>query len=102
MCGCIAQKYSYVPGSVNVKLKASPVSSADDLNSPFLTLRTRCGTSSRLTQVTVVPGATWTSAGVNEKLSIAIITPGFALDPSAEAPTDEVAASTSTIAATNE
>src|SRR4029450_3404563 len=57
MCGCKEQKYSYVPGVVNVNENLSFVSNAFDLKSLLLEA-TVCGTSSSLIQVTVVPAFT--------------------------------------------
>src|SRR6516225_5873225 len=57
MCGCREQKYSYVPGVVNVNENLSAVSSAFDLKTLLLEA-TVCGTSSSLIQVTVVPAFT--------------------------------------------
>src|SRR5262249_38451458 len=61
MCGCKEQKYSYVPGVVNVNENLSLVSSAFDLKSLLLEA-TVCGMSSSLIQMTVVPAFTVTVA----------------------------------------
>src|SRR6516165_1168097 len=69
MCGCREQKYSYVPGVVNVNENLSPVSSAFDLKSLLLEAMV-CGTSSSLVQVTVVPAFTVMRCGVKVNWSI--------------------------------
>src|SRR5499427_728150 len=69
MCGCKEQKYSYVPGVVNVNENLSPASSAFDLKSLLLEA-TVCGTSSSLVQVTVVPAFTVKRCGVKVNWSI--------------------------------
>src|SRR4029453_7337018 len=67
MCGCKEQKYSYVPGVVNVNENLSSVSSAFDLkNLPLET--TVWGVSSSLIHVTVVPAFTAVRCGANAKL----------------------------------
>src|SRR6516225_11174501 len=71
MCGCREQKYSYVPGVVNVNENLSPVSSAFDLKSLLLEAMV-CGTSSSLIQVTVVPAFTVKRCGVKVNWSISI------------------------------
>jgi len=69
MCGCKEQKYSYVPGVVNVNENLSLVSSAFDLKSLLLEA-TVCGMSSSLIQMTVVPAFTVTRCGANANSSI--------------------------------
>src|SRR6476661_3920840 len=71
MCGWSTQKYSTSPGLVNVN--ESLVSSACDLNARAFSA-TKCGMSSWLTHLTVVPGAIVSSFGVNVKLLIATST----------------------------
>src|SRR5262245_4418482 len=73
MCGWSTQKYSTSPGLVNVNENESLVSSACDLNARAFSA-TKCGMSSWLTHLTVVPGAIVSSFGVNVKLLIAIST----------------------------
>src|ERR1041385_8440399 len=69
MCGCIEQKYSYVPRSWKTNENFSSVSSALEPN--FLSvLVTVCGTSSRFVQVTLVPAETVNAEGLNVKLSM--------------------------------
>src|SRR5262249_36731922 len=68
MCGCSEQKYSYVPGVLNVNENLSSVSSTFDLNSFALDI-TVCGISSALVHVTVVPAFTVMRCGLNVKLS---------------------------------
>src|SRR6202051_1753288 len=63
------QKYSYVPGLLKVNENFSSVSSTLDLN-VLSVLTAVCGISSRFVQVTVVPTATFSSAGPKLKLSI--------------------------------
>src|SRR3984893_10795390 len=63
------QKYSYVPGLLNVNENFSSVSSTLDLN-VLSVLTAVCGISSRFVQVTVVPTGTFSSAGPKLKLSI--------------------------------
>src|SRR5262245_9390876 len=71
MWGWIAQKYAYVPFSLKVKENESSVSSAPELNGRGSSeLVAVCGTSSWLTQVTLVPGATLSERGLKVKLSI--------------------------------
>src|SRR5215470_3102564 len=67
MCGWSTQKYSTSPGLVKVNENESLVSSACDLNARAFSA-TKCGMSSWLTHLTVVPGATVSSLGVNVKL----------------------------------
>src|SRR6187401_791353 len=67
--GWSEQKYGNVPAALNVNENVSLVSSTFDLNT-LSVLTTVCGMSSRLTQVTVVPAGTVSSAGPNVKLSI--------------------------------
>jgi hypothetical protein len=69
MWGWSEQKYSYVPGVLNVNENLSSVSSALLLNSLVLEA-TVCGMSSSLIQVTVVPAFTVTRCGAKVKLSI--------------------------------
>src|SRR6516225_9559141 len=69
MCGCREQKYSYVPGVVNVNENLSRVSSAFDLKSLLLEAMV-CGTSSSLAQVTVVPAFTVMRCGVKVNWSM--------------------------------
>src|SRR6266516_4586655 len=80
MCGCNEQKYSYVPGVVNVKENLSPVSSAFDLNSLSLEA-TVCGASSSLIQVTVVPAFTVMRWGMKANWSICTSSPMFGFIP---------------------
>src|ERR1700730_264286 len=63
------QKYSYVPGLLKVNENFSSVSSTLDLN-VLSVLTAVCGISSRFIHVTVVPTATFSSAGPKLKLSI--------------------------------
>src|SRR3984893_14691926 len=69
MRGWIVQIYGYSPGAAKVWEKVSSVSSAADVNVPFLS-PIRCGLSSSFFQVTVVPGVTVRLAGRKVKLSI--------------------------------
>src|SRR5215831_3283621 len=69
MCGCKEQKYSYVPGVVNVNENLPAVSSAFDLKSLLLEAMV-CGTSSSLAQVTVVPAFTVMRCGVKVNWSM--------------------------------
>src|SRR5215472_5862728 len=69
MYGWIVQIYGYSPGEAKVCEKVSSVSSAADLNVPFLS-PIRCGLSSSFFQVTVVPAVTVSVAGAKAKLSI--------------------------------
>src|SRR4029078_12026066 len=73
MCGWSTQKYSTSPGLVNVNENESLVSSACDLNARAFSA-TKCGISSWLTHLTVVPGVIVSSFGVNVKLLIEIST----------------------------
>src|SRR4029077_2494158 len=79
MCGCKEQKYSYVPGVVNVKENLSFVSSAFDLKNLVLDA-TVCGTSSSLIQVTVVPVFTVTCCGVKVNWSMSSSGPAACAD----------------------
>src|SRR5215472_5309285 len=63
------QKYVYVPGFEAVNVNFSSVSITFDLKL-LSSLMTLCGMSSLFTHVTSVPTLTWSSAGVNVKLSI--------------------------------
>ena len=69
MCGWIAQKYSTVPAVEKVCENLSLVSSALERNLPSFS-ETRCGMSSALTQVTVVPALTVKVGGSKVKLAI--------------------------------
>src|SRR5215831_14185865 len=69
MCGCKEQKYSYVPGVVNVNENLSFVSSAFDLKDLLLEAIV-CGISSSLIHVTVVPAFTVTRRGAKANWSI--------------------------------
>src|SRR5215472_8338673 len=80
MCGCTAQKYSYVPARSNRRENVSSVSSAGELNCLSLAV-TVCGTSSRFVHITVLPAATVTSAGEYEKLSIDTFAVRWSLPP---------------------
>src|SRR5213079_3281309 len=71
MCGCKEQKYSYMPGVVNVNENLSRVSSALDLKTLVLEA-TVCGTSSSLIQVTAVPAFTLMRCGAKANWSILI------------------------------
>src|SRR4029077_18561421 len=75
MYGCSEQKYSYMPGWVNVNEKLPSVSSTFDLNS-LLEDATVCGVSSALSHATVVPAFTVMRAGEKAKLSISTLLPG--------------------------
>src|SRR5262252_5340535 len=70
MCGCSEQKYSKVPGVVNVKENLSSVSSAFERKAPADVDVTVWGMSSSLVQVTVVPAFTVIRCGAKVKLSI--------------------------------
>src|SRR5262249_22747466 len=73
MCGCTAQKYSYVPGlSKTCEYWPSVSSVPESKVLGFALLVTVCGTSSRFTHVTFVPALTVNFAGVKLKLSMAI------------------------------
>src|SRR5262245_63375326 len=69
MCGWMAQKYSIVPAVEKVCENLSLVSSALERNLPSFS-ETRCGMSSALTQVTVVPDLTVKVGGSKVKLAI--------------------------------
>src|SRR6516225_4806546 len=72
MYGWIVQIYGYSPGDAKVWEKVSSVSSAADLNAPFLS-PIRCGLSSSFFQVTVVPVVTASVVGAKVKLSILMV-----------------------------
>ena len=67
--GWIAQKYSTVPAVENVCENLSSVSRALEWNLPSFSV-TKCGISSALTQVTVVPALTVKVGGSKVKLAI--------------------------------
>ena len=68
--GWIAQKYSTVPAVENVCENLSLVSRALEWNFPSLSV-TKCGMSSALTQITVVPALTVKVGGSKVKLRLA-------------------------------
>src|ERR1700690_3927506 len=70
ICAWIEQRYSYLPGSLNVNENLSPVSSPFDLNVLPSTLTTVCTSSSLLVHVTCVPAGIVNSFGTNVKLSM--------------------------------
>ena len=70
--GWIAQKYSTVPAVESVCENLSLVSRALEWNFPSLSV-TKCGMSSALTQVTVVPTLTVKVGGSKVKLAIFMV-----------------------------
>src|SRR5690348_17021132 len=84
MYGWIVQIYGYSPGAAKVWEKVSSVSSAADVNVPFLS-PIRCGLSSSFFQVTGVPALTVRVAGRKAKLSIWTVA-GLAAAVTAAAP----------------
>src|SRR5262244_3350693 len=72
MCAWIVQKYLKLPAVVKVNENLSPVSRACDLNRVSLSTIV-CGSSSLLTQVTVVPTGTVRCAGTKLQLLISIV-----------------------------
>src|ERR1700682_6482591 len=74
--GWIEQKYGYSPGVFSVATCCWSVSSTLEFGNLPVVLMIRCGTSSRLTHVTVVPAVTVSVFGANAKLSMPMLLAG--------------------------